>query len=303
MSNTLGTLNGALVLQRALTLTFTQRPMLSMISKGFRDIDGAVDNALLGQSVKTRIKSVQSVQPFGTGAQDVSDTDVNVSLSDHKEVHVAFGPNEYNATNRDLIDEVAQPIAVAIANHIVDSVASLWTAANFSNSITPSANTYAALMVALRKKMGQAGIPSENRFLVVNSDVYGDLLSDPIIVAALNNPQNANAIGEGKLPAVSGIQIAEYPSLDALTTTKRIGFAGNPESTLYVARAPKGPGEVAGSLNFPGVLDYIEDPATGFRVQVTQWVDPVTMVVNNRLSWLQGFAKGNGAMGLLVKGA
>lgn len=303
MANSLGTLSGALVLQRALTLTFTQRPILSMISKGFREIDGAVDNALLGQSVKTRIKSVQSVQAFGTGAQDVNDTDVNVSLTDHKEVHVAFGPAEYNATNRDLIDEVAQPIAVAIANHIVDSVATLWTSSNFSNSLTPSANTYAALMVALRKKMGQAGIPLENRFLVVNSDVYGDLLSDPIIVAALNNPQNANAIGEGKLPAVSGIQIAEYPSLDALGSTKRVGFAGHPESTIYVSRAPKGPGEVAGSLNFPGVIDYIEDPATGFRVQVTQWVDPATLVVNNRLSWLQGFAKGNGVQGILVKSA
>lgn len=303
MSNQLGTLNGALVLQRALTLTFTQRPMLSMISKGFRDIDGAVDNALLGQSVKTRIKSVQSVNPFGTGPQDVNDTDVTVALSDHKEVHVAFGPSEYNATNRDLIDEVAQPIAVAIANHIVDSVATLWTAGNFSNSLTPSDNTYKNLMVALRKKMGQTGIPLENRFLVVNSDVYADLLSDPIIVAALNNPQNANAIGEGKLPAVSGIQIAEYPSLDALGTAKRIGFAGHPESTIYVSRAPKGPGEVIGSLNFPGVVDYVEDPATGFRVQVTQWVDPSTMVVNNRLSWLQGFAKGNSVQGIIIKGA
>jgi hypothetical protein len=301
MANSLGTLSGALVLQRALTLTFTQRPMLSMISKGFREIDGAVDNALLGQSVKTRIKSVQSVQAFGTGAQDVSDTDVTVSLTDHKEVHVAFGPAEYNATNRDLIDEVAQPIAVAIANHIVDSVAALWTSSNFSNNITPTEFSYTELMVKLRKKMGLAGIPMENRFLVVNSDVYGDLLSDPIIVAALNNPLNANAIAEGKLPAVSGIQIAEYPSLDALSTTKRVGFAGHPESTIYVSRAPKGPGEVAGSLNFPGVIDYIEDPTTGFRVQVTQWVDPATLVVNNRLSWLQGYAKGNSAQGILIK--
>jgi hypothetical protein len=303
MSNTLGTLNGALVLQRALTLTFTQRPVLSLISKGFRDIDGAVDNALLGQSVKTRIKTVQSVQPFGTGAQDVNSTDVNVTLSDHKEVHVAFGPAEYNATNRDLIDEVAQPIAVAIANHIVDSVAALWTSSNFSTSLTPSANTYKDFVLAVRKQMAKSGITPEGRFMVLNSDVYADLLGDSTIVAALNNPMNQNAIAEGKLPMVSGIQIAEYPSLDELTTTKRVGFAGHPESTIYVSRAPKGPGEVAGSLNFPGVIDYIEDPATGFRVQVTQWVDPVTMVVNNRLSWLQGYAKGNTAQGILLKKA
>ena len=139
--------------------------------------------------------------------------------------------------------------------------------------------------------------------MVVNSDVYADLLGDSTIVAALNNPMNQNAIAEGKLPMVSGIQIAEFPSLDELTTTKRVGFAGHPESTIYVARAPKGPGEVIGSLNFPGIIDYVEDPVTGFRVMVTQWVDPTTLVVNNRLSWLQGYAKGNGAQGILLKKA
>ena len=303
MPNSLGTLNGALVLQRALSLTFTQRPALSLISKGFRDIDGAADNALLGQSVVTRIKNVQSVQNFGTGAQDVNSTDVTVSLSDHKEVHVAFTPAQYNATNRDLFDEVAQPIAVAIANHIVDSVAALWTSTNYTSSLTPSANTYKDFVLAVRKQMAKSGITQENRFMVVNSDVYADLLGDSTIVAALNNPMNQNAIAEGKLPMVSGIQIAEFPSLDELTTTKRVGFAGHPESTIYVARAPKGPGEVIGSLNFPGIIDYVEDPVTGFRVMVTQWVDPTTLVVNNRLSWLQGYAKGNGAQGILLKKA
>lgn len=303
MSNTLGTLSGALILQRALTLTFTQRPVLGLISKGFRDIDGAVDNALLGQSVKTRIKTVQSVQPFGTGPQDVNDTDVTVTLSDHKEVHVAFGPAEYNATNRDLIEEAAQPIALAIANHIVDSVSDLWTAGNFSTSLTPSANTYKDFVLAVRKQMAKSGITQENRFMVVNSDVYADLLGDSTIVAALNNPMNQNAIAEGKLPMVSGIQIAEYPSLGELTTTKRVGFAGHPESTIFVSRAPKGPGDIIGSLNFPGSIGYVEDPATGFRLQVTQWVDPNTLVVNNRLSWLQGYAKGNAAQGILLKKA
>lgn len=300
MSNSLGTLSGALILQRALSLTFTHRPLLKMISKGFTELDGKVDNALLNQSVVSRIKSVQSVNAFGTGASDVSDTDVTVQLSAHKEVHVAFSPNQYNATDRDLVEESAQPIAVAIANHIVDAVSSLWTSANFSNNVDTLHYTYAGLMLELRKKMSLAGVSQENRFAVFNSDVYSALLADPIIVAALNNPANGMAIESGKLPSVAGIAIDEYPSLGG-GDDSRIGFAGNPESTIYVARAPKNPAEIALNLPFPGLIDYIEDPATGFRVQVTQWVDPVTLVVNNRLSWLEGYAKGNAVQGLIVK--
>lgn len=305
MANSNGSLYGNLILQRALALTFTKRPLLQMISKGFREIDGQVDNALLGQSVITRTKTVGTVNSFGTGATNTADTDVSVTLSDHKEVHVAFGPAEYNATNRDLIEEAAQPIAVAISNSIVDSVASLWTLANYSQTVQPTTNTtdwtYAKLILAIRNKMASSGISEDNRFAVFNSDVYGALLADPIIVAALNNPMNANAIAEGKLPKVAGIQLDEYPSLGLNTTDKRIGFAGNPESTIFVARAPKGPGEVIGGLSYPGTINYIEDPATGFRVMLTQWVDPATLVVNNRVSWLQGFAKGNTTQGILVR--
>ena len=307
MANSLGTLNGSLILQRALALTFTQRPLLKMISKGFRELDGNVDNALLGQSVVSRVKSVQSVNAFGTGPGNVSDTDVPVTLSAHKEVHVAFGPAEYNATNRDLIEEAAQPIAVAIANHIIDSISDLWSVANFGAGVSVAAANwnYSGLMLALRKAMATAGVSPENRFCVLNSDAYNALLADPIIVAALNNPLNQNAIAEGKLPKIAGIQLDEYPSLGTnatgQTTDKRIGFAGHPESTVFVARAPKGPGEIINSLNFPGVIDYVEDPTTGFRVMVNQWVDPTTLVVNNRVSWLQGFAKGNATQGILVR--
>lgn len=304
MANTNGTLVGNLILQRALALTFTKRPLLKMISKGFREIDGQVENALQGQSVITRIKSVGTVNAFGTGAVDTADTDVSVSLSAHKEVHVAFGPDEYNATNRDLIEEAAQPIAVAISNSIIDSVASLWTSANFAQNVQPATDTtdwtYAKLMLAIRNKMASVGISEDNRFAVFNSAAYGALLADSTIVAALNNPMNMNAIAEGKLPKVAGIQIDEYPSL-ATNGDKRIGFAGHPESTIFVARAPKGPGEVIGGLNYPGTINYVEDPVTGFRVMLTQWIDPKTLVVNNRVSWLQGFAKGNATQGIIIK--
>jgi len=306
MANSLGTLNGALILQEALSLTFQKRPLLKLISKGFTELDGSVQNALLGQSVTSRIKSVQTVNPFGTGAGNISDTDVTVSLATQKEVHVAITPAQYNSTNRDLIQETAQPIAVALSNHIVDSIADLWTVAAYGAGLSVAAAswTYTGLVLAIRNAMAAAGISEVNRFCVLNSAAYGALLADPLIVAALNNPMNANAIAEGRLPKVAGIQIEEYASLTAnatgATTDKRIGFAGNPESTVFVARAPKAPAEI-GAAAFPGLIDYVEDPLTGFRVMVNQWIDPATLVYNNRITWLQGYAVGNTVQGMMVR--
>lgn len=308
MSSNLGQLSGALILQKALALTFTHRPLLKMISKGFRELDGKVDNALLNQSVVSRIKSVQSVQPFGTGAQDVTDTDVAVTLSAQKEVHVAFTSAQYNATDRDLIEEAAQPIAVALANHIVDSVATLWkTGAGFfsstTNKLIPSANTYAGLVIQLMEMMDNLGIPQDGRFAVLNSTLNGALLTDPLIVAALNNPSNGDAIAKGRLPEVSGIMFDKYPSLGDPFAQNRVAFAGTPDSTVFVARAPKNPTEVLPGTPFPGLIDYIEDPITGFRVMVNQWIDPVTLIINNRIVWLEGFAVGNPNNGILIASA
>lgn len=301
MSNTLGTLSGALILQKALDLVFTQRPLLQEISLGFKELDGRVENALLGQSVKSRTRQVATVNAFGTGPSNRSDADVSVTLSSIKEVHHSFTLAEVNSTDRDLVAESAEPIAVAMANHIIDSVAGLWIAANFPTITVASGWSYANTIRALRKALTKAGVPKANRFAVLNSDVYDSLLGDSLIIAALNNPSNGDAIRTGKLPAVSGLALDEYP--DMPTTGNMVGFAGTPDSTVYVGRAPKDPREVAPNLPFPGVFDYVEDAKTGFRVAVQQWIDPSTLAVNNRIVWLQGYAVGNTNNGLIVKTA
>ena len=306
MANALGTLSGSLILQEALQLTFAHRPLLKMISKGFREIDGSVQNALLNQSVITRIKSIPAVNAFGTGPVDISDTDVPVTLNAFKEVHIALTPAQYNATNRDVIAEEAQPIATAIANHIIDSVSALWIASNFSKSLVSTTNTRAGLTLPLMTAMDGTtdanAIPQDGRFAVFNGTVYGGLLADPVIVAALNNPSNGDAIKTGKLPAVDGIQVDKYPTLGN-GGAHRVGFAGTPDSTIYAARAPKSPTEVINGLPFAGLIDFIEDPLTGFRVMVNQWIDTPTLVVNTRLIWLEGYAVGNANNGIVISNA
>jgi hypothetical protein len=388
MSNTLGTLSGTLILQEALALTFRERPELRMLSMGFRDLDGRASAAVLNQAVTSRIFSVATVNDFGTGATNRGDTDVTCTLTGQKEIHHAFTPSEYNATDRDLIRESARPIAVALANHIVDSVRDLWVETNFPNTDTfhqvtvASGWSYTNTLRPIRKNLNKAGVPKGARFAAFNSDVYDALLGDTTVVAALNNPDNQGAIKSGRLPDVAGLGLAEYPDLSvnvgesiaiasantttdvitcsaahglvtgqrihltvssgltglttdtsyyvikvAATTLKlatsaanasagtaidipadgtgsmvdaRLGFAGTPDSTIYLARAMRNPAELAPNLAFPGVIGYVQDPVTGFQVLVNQWIDPSTLNVNNRICWLEGYAKGNANNGLLL---
>lgn len=305
MANNLGTLSGALILQEALELTFSHRPALGLVSKGFRELDGSVDNALMGQSVITRVKALQAVNAFGTGPGNVTDTDVSVTLSSMKEIHVQFTAAQINSTNRDLIREVAQPIAVTLANYIIDSVATLWNTTNFAKKQISTTYTRAGLTLPLSQLMDGTtdanAIPQDNRFAVLNGTPYYGLLADPIIVAALNNPANLEAIKTGKLPEVDGIMVDKYPSLGA-ASINRYGFAGTPDSTVYVARAPKNPTEIIANLPFPGIFDYVE-AQNGFRVAVQQWIDPSTLAVNNRLVWLDGYAVGNPNNGVVLVSA
>src|SRR6478609_343160 len=65
--NTLGTLATATIVQEALALVFTKRPILNKISMGFTDRNGS-PIAQYGQSVITRTKGLPSVQNFNSAA-------------------------------------------------------------------------------------------------------------------------------------------------------------------------------------------------------------------------------------------
>ncbi len=302
-ANSLGALSGTLILQRALEFVFTQFPELAAISMGFRELDGRVDNMLLNQTATTRIVNPVTVNDFGTGATDVSTTDVSVVLNSQKEVHHKFTFANVNSTDRRLIDEQAMPIAIGIAKHIIAQVSALWLKANFTNHITvASAWDYDNTLRTVRKKAQLLGIPKGRRAFIMNSDVYDSLLGDTMVVAALNNPANADAIKNGTLPQVAGLMPSEYPDLSN-NSENLIGFCGDPSATVFAARAPKDPSELAPGLSFPGIIDYITEPNSGFRVMVNQWINPQTLEVNNRLVWLQGYAVGNPALGIRLNTA
>lgn len=301
MANANGTLAGALVIQRALSLVFTKYPVLRKISLSTKDLDTGSPESKYNQTAYTRTKAVPAVAAFGSAATDTGDVDVPITVDQFKQIYHAFGPDEYNATDRKLVDEAATPMAIALGKHMVSAIAAKWLAANFTNATTVASGwTYLNTLLPVRNALSGRGVPG-NWFGVVNSSVYGALLGDSTIIAAMNNPVNANAIATGILPGVAGIDLMEYPDLP--NTGNMVGFFGSPDSVVVAMRAPANPEEALPGASFPGVLDYVTDPDSGLTVMVNQWIDPATLKANTRLVWMYGVAKGNANNGQILKTA
>lgn len=314
MPNTLGTLATATIVQEALALVFTKRPLLRNISTGFTDRNGS-PIAAYNQSVITRTLGLPTVQNFGSAASTRSDTDVSVTLNNFKEVAYDFTPAEYSGTNRDLVREAAEPLAVALANAMVDAVAALWTPANFPTRTGAAAVATGATatstvkgagwdythLTQVRATLNKAGVPDYARFYVGNSDVYASMLTDLRIVGYLNNQANQEAIRTGMLPNVAGFGLAEYPQIP--TANNLVGFAGSPDSTVYAARVPKDPREVIPGLPVPGNMGIVTEPKTGLSVMALEYITMSSLTVTTKLVWMYGTAVGNANNGQLIVSA
>jgi len=290
-TNNLGTLNSSLILQRSLSLVFSKRPLLSAISKDLEPM-----GARQGQTVLTRLKSVPSVVNDTEELPAFNTTDVPVTLSYSKRVGATFTSAQLNSTARNLIDELAEPIAVAMANSIVDSVAALWTTGNFANETVDNAPSYNTL-VNLRAALIGRGIHG-NRYLSVNGATYSALLEDPLIT----RPNRFMAMGfdiiqTGEIAGVAGFEnVFEYPALP--TGSHLTGFACTPEAVVLASRPPQDPREAFGSgIPFPGNFEIITDPVTGFSAAAVEYINPLTLDVTVYLKWIYGVAVGNAAAG------
>lgn len=291
MSNSLGTLNSSLILQEALSLVFTKRPLLSAISKDLSPL-----GAKQGQTVLTRTKAVPSVVDDTAALPDFNTTDVSVTLSQSKRVGATFTSAQLNSTSRNLIQELAEPIAIAMANSIVDSVGALWTSANFTNATTDASPDYSTL-VALRKAFIDRGIHG-NRYLSVNAATYAALLEDPLITRPNRYmAQGQDIIQTSEIAGVAGFEnIFEYPAI--ISTGNMTGFACTPEAVVLASRPPQDPREAfGGSVPFPGNFEIITDPVTGFSAAAVEFIDPLTLNVSVYMKWIYGVAVGNAAAG------
>jgi hypothetical protein len=295
MANSLGTLSSGVVLARALELVFTKRPILNQIS-----LDLSTDEAKLNSTVKSRIHSVPAVGDFPSAATAKTDTDVAVTIDKAKQVRHTFTNAELSSTDRNLVQEAAEPVAVAIANHMVDALAALWVKTNFPNErVQAVADTDYETLTGLRGDLTGRGAPDE-RFVAVNGPVYTNLLNDPLCNRAAKQ-NGADPIADGRLQNIAGFrEIFEYPALPDGPSDNVIGFAGSKDSLVIATRLPADPSKVLPNAAVPGSIGVITEPRTGLSIMVAEWINMADLSAEIMAVWLYGAAKGNPNNGQLL---
>lgn len=289
MANSLGTLSSDLILQESLDNPFKDIPWLKDISTDF-----SAKPILFGQTVLTRIQGVSSVQPFGSAPTAVDDLDVPVTLNGDNQVFENFTSEQLNSTNRNLIQERAEPISNAIGTYLAGQVAALVTPANYPNEAVVDANpaTYNSL-VLLRKVMKKRGIPGPY-FMIPNSDIYAQFLEDLRLIANYISAGNSEAVSGGVLGAKAGFRnIQEYPDLPGANNL--LGVALSRGALVLVVRPPENPEKVfGGGVTFPGGrISYVTNVRTGFTIAAAEFINQADWSANVQMRFFSGQAVGN----------
>lgn len=291
-SNTLGDLVGDIISQRTLALIVSKRPMLKTVVTDFSS-----EQARYGQVVTTRTVGLPTVQNFGGTVSETDETDVDVTMDAFKEVRYTFTATEYGGTNRNLVAEHAEAMAVALGNSIVDAAAALITDANYgttNETVSASGNVTYSTITAINKGQNNLGVPDTYRAAWVNEDVAEALRNDEVVMANFNRGPMATAYAHWN-NIVGYSDIYEYPALPA-NSCNLTGFFFARDAICIVSRIPMNPEIIAGA-GYPGSLQVVTDPVTGLSVLSNRWIAQDTLAVNTRLIVLYGADLGNATCG------
>lgn len=305
-ANSLGTLVGNLVQQRALALLKLKFPLLSLLSTDFSDA-----SIKKGQTVFTRLKTAIAASHY-TGtftAADSTDTDVPVVIDTHTYAQVAFNANELASTNRDLFGEQAEVLNYAVGKDIMDALYALLTIANFpttalilggtgAGTATGDGTGYARKSAQFQAKQLNVNlIPDDGRFNLLNCDAFAALAADPSVVS-LAVFQKPEIITGYELPRIAGMQPVEVVNLP--TTGNMVSFAGAARALAIATRVPNDYTTALSGSSY-GNVSTVTDPDTGMTVMNTQYVNHDTGTSNSRVSVMRGVAVGDPVAAIITK--
>lgn len=267
MSNTLATLAGSLVARRILETLLAEFPALTLFSTDF-----SPEQALFNQPIKIQTPSTLTAGDYSTAngyvAQDVTQTEVPLTINKHKHVTYGFNDQERSSTATGLIERFAKNGAYALGSAMMADLFALVTAANFTNStLVTAANYNRAAVVALSKKLNGRNIPSIGRFSIVNDGYYETLANDTTVIANAGSP--SDTVRSGQIKNVHGILHQLYSQLPA-NGESLAGIAGTADALAIATRVPTmpaNPGEI------PGVIQTVTEEKTGLSLQLRTWYD------------------------------
>lgn len=315
----LGTLAGAVVLQRTLEFFRINYPIVRSIYTDFSD-----QPALLNQTFDTRIVGTLAVQTYNntvggdgrpqgwTTVSTASTTDVPITLAQHIGVPVVFGANTLSSTIRRLFDEMAPAMSYALAKYFVQLLYALFTPANYNayaavngvkvpvaytSYVKSLINFGRSAMVDLNAIFNPNEVPLHDRSVLLNSAYFGAAGKDPSLITFWAGHRDPEIVTEGELPKMSKFVPIEAPDLP--NTNNLVGMALQKTAAVAVARVPSDYTKALPGASY-GTSTMVSDSETGMTLMLVQYVNHTGGYAESRMESMIGCGAGDTRAGLCI---
>jgi len=289
MANTLNTISGDLIAQRALEFLTAKYPLISLIANDFSD-----QPVNFGQNIITRLNTMPSASAFnpavGYVAGNVTSQNVTVTLDKHIYTAVEFSEQELSSTNINLIDEMGSSLAYSIGDAVMAEIAALLISGNYANSTTVPLTAFNRVNAIVKPKAALATRKVSNGLvLCVSPEAEGKLWEDDSLVSLVFNKQGS--VEAVNLPDVHGVKIAGFAGLPAGLN----GVVLSKDALVFASRTPQIESDVVN-----GIVKNVSNEQ-GLSIQYRKYHDPKLGKVVIGYTVMFGVAKANTVAAQLLK--
>jgi len=268
MANTITGLNDDIISQAGLEAFTAGLAPLKAFSTDFSGEAGRK-----GESVSVPLVSSATAGTFAGNLETGDSTlaQVEVTLASQP-VFSAFHITDTESTKSSVaqLERLAKQHAQAVAQSVVVDVMGEITQANYGNvaATVTAANFDYEDIVDIRTVCTDANMPADERYLILDSGHYGNLLKDTAI--SNNSAFNGNSAQSGEAPKVAGFDLIESTVVPD-NSENLVGFASHP-SGMAVAMRYWEPQSDSDYIESRAILDQETGLVLGYR----RWYNPAT---------------------------
>ena len=238
MSVSLTSLNDNLISQLALQAFVQTMAPLSRLSTSY-SADAARRGTVISVPIVANITATSAYGNYES-VDTGSSTAALVSITSYQKATIGVTDQQFHGSSFVDVEKFAfqqgKAVAKAVFQDVINGTVGATAGSNSFTSITVTSGASAvnlALVRSGRATLVKNGAAIEDAALVLNADSFSNLLSDSTNLLA-NLAFGGDAIKEGKLPKVLGLETFEVPAIP--TTNNILGFIVHPSAVALAVR-------------------------------------------------------------------
>ncbi len=259
--------NDGIYAQEALNAFVSMLTPLNAFARDFSGLSAQRGNAIYVPRIDAVTSTTFNASYTGSGG---TISTITVNLDKHRISTVDLTDVQQLNSSAAVVQNMARQQGKSLAKMVLQDIWSQLTIPNFGAAIltTAAANWTKTQVRAMRKALAESDVDMSKASLIADVDIYDALLGDSNITQAFQYG-GSEAIREGRIPRLFGMDVYETNVLPSLTTT--IGaFIVHPDA---IAVAMRQFSSVVPTSAYEA-FETVTDPESGITMQYRRLYDP-----------------------------